>query len=419
MGTEKDKGQVPSILSKVNVPGDKALAAIIGILTAISVLAVYSSVAKMGYNPYGAKSTAGYLQSHLASIFLAAVTFGITFLINAVWYRRLTWLGYAVSLALTVAVYFVGAKTNNAARWIPIMGFNFQPSELLKITTIMVLAQQLAVKQHCIEKLRLVPSLLPWRWRERRQKAIWRKGTLPILLPIVLSCAVILPAHFSSSFIVFISAMLMLFIGRVRKREIAKICAVVALFVALFLGLGFGRSSTAFSRFTTFYEVLCTDRTAVKVDELTDPDRSMVAIHDGGIVGRGAGRSIMRAKITHPESDFIFAFFTEEYGLIMAVFLLALYMWILVRAIKIFARCTWIYAGLLELGLALLVTLQAVIHIMVTVNLFPETGQNLPLISHGGSSMVCTALALGMILGISRQIDQGTLIPPMQEEEEK
>ncbi len=414
MSEQKQTQQVPSILSKVRVPGDRALMVIVTILMAISVLAVYSSVAKMGYNPYGAKSTAGYLQSHLASIFLAVIAMCITYLINSIWYRRLTWLAYAVSIGLTLAAYFAGATTNGADRWIDI-GVKIQPSELLKISTIMVMAQQLAARQKRISTMRLVPSFLVWRWGRPEQKRIWREGTLPVLMPMALSCAVILPAHFSSSFIVFISSMLMLVIGRVRMAEIGKIVVVVAAFIALFLALGFGRSSTAFSRFTTFHEVLYTDRTQVKVDELTDPDRSMVAIHDGGVVGRGAGRSIMRAKITHPESDFIFAFFTEEYGLVMAVFLLALYLWVLVRAIRIFARCEWVYAGLLELGLALLVTLQAIIHVLVTVNLFPETGQNLPLISHGGSSMICTALALGMILGISRQIEQGTLVPPKEE----
>ena len=149
--------------------------------------------------------------------------------------------------------------------------------------------------------------------------------------------------------------------------------------------------------------------------DLTDTDRSMIAIHDGGIVGVGAGRSVMRAKITHPESDYIFAFFVEEYGIILAFFLVLLYLWIFYRAIRIFGNCDWIFAGLLELGLALLITIQALLHIMVTINFIPETGQNLPLISHGGSSMICTAIAFGMILSVSRQIEEVTLIPARNE----
>ncbi len=417
MFEEKDKQHVPSILSKVTFPGDKALVALVVMLMAISVLAVYSSVAKMGYNPHEAKSTAGYLQSHIINIILAGGVMVAAYLFPCTFYRRLSPWIYALAVCLTLAVYFTGATTNGAARWIPIMGFRFQPSELLKVATVLLLARQLAVRQNRIKRLRLVPSFFPWRWGRPEQKRIWKEGTLPVLGPIVLSCAVILPAHSSSSAIVFLISLLMLIIGRVRWADIGKILLVVAAFVALFVYAGLGRSTTIAKRIATYTEVLTTDRTAVKVDELTDPDRSMVAIHDGGIVGRGAGRSIMRAKITHPESDFIFAFFTEEYGLIMAVMLLVLYLWILVRAIKIFARCDWIFAGLLELGLALLVTMQAFIHVMVTVNMLPETGQNLPLISHGGSSMLCTALAMGIILGISRQIAQGTLIPPPAKEE--
>ena len=123
----------------------------------------------------------------------------------------------------------------------------------------------------------------------------------------------------------------------------------------------------------------------------------------------------MRAKITHPESDYIFAFFVEEYGIILAIFLVLLYLWIFYRAIRIFEHCEWIFAGLLELGLALLITIQALAHIMVSINLLPETGQNLPLIAHGGSSMLCTAIAFGIILGTSRQIEQETLIPEKNE----
>ena len=123
----------------------------------------------------------------------------------------------------------------------------------------------------------------------------------------------------------------------------------------------------------------------------------------------------MRARITHPESDYIFALFVEEYGIILAFFLILLYIWIFFRAIRIFEQCEWLFAGLLELGLALLITVQALLHVMVSINFLPETGQNLPLSSHGGSSMLCTAIAFGIILSISRQIEKETLVPARNE----
>ena len=141
----------------------------------------------------------------------------------------------------------------------------------------------------------------------------------------------------------------------------------------------------------------------------------MIAIHNGGILGEGAGQSAMRVEMIHPESDYAYAFFVEEYGLLLALVLLMLYLWIFFRAIEIFRRCGTAFPGLLVLGLALLITCQALLHIMVTVNLIPETGQTLPLISRGGSSTLFTTIALGMILSVSRQNDERSHDTPRAE----
>lgn len=141
----------------------------------------------------------------------------------------------------------------------------------------------------------------------------------------------------------------------------------------------------------------------------------MIAIHNGGILGEGAGQSAMRVEMIHPESDYAYAFFVEEYGIILAVVLLMLYLWVFFRGIEIFRRCGTAFPGLLVLGLALLITCQALLHIMVTVNLIPETGQTLPLISRGGSSMLFTMIAFGMILSVSRQNDEQSHDRPKSE----
>ena len=144
------------------------------------------------------------------------------------------------------------------------------------------------------------------------------------------------------------------------------------------------------------------------VDELSDTERSMIAIHNGGIMGRGAGQSAVRVEMTHPESDYAFAFFVEEYGLGLSIILIALYVWIFFRAIEIFERCPKKFPAMLSLGVALLITMQALLHLMVTVNIIPETGQTLPLISRGGSSMLFTSIGLGIILSVSRQNAEGS-----------
>ena len=416
---DKDtREQVPSILSKVNIfKGDRVLWVIVAILFVVSLLVVYSSVAKMGYSPYWKPSTSHYLRNHIFAMGIALIALFLSYLGSCRFYRRIATTLYAFALVLTLCAYIpgIGHATNGAARWLPVFGFQFQPSELLKVATILFLAQQLAARQKSIRSLRIVPSFNPFRWSLPEQKKIWRTGTLPILVPTAVSCAVILKAHTSSAVLVFIISMVMMFIGRVRVRELLKVLGAVAVIGALLVVFEFGRTQTASGRLDTWINLWTESQADKPVRDLTDTERAMIAIHDGGIVGVGAGRSVMRAKITHPESDYIFAFFVEEYGIILAVFLVLLYLWIFYRAIRIFEHCEWIFAGLLELGLALLITIQALAHIMVSINLLPETGQNLPLIAHGGSSMLCTAIAFGIILGVSRQIEQETLIPEKNE----
>lgn len=394
-----------SLLSRI-FRGDKVLWITAAVLAVISILVVYSSTAKMAYASTTLRTSSHFLRDQLLILALSVAALMLVCRINSRFYNRFARLTYFGFLALTVAAYFLGTTTNGAARWIPILGFNFQPSEGLKLATILFLARQLAARQSTIEKLRIVPSFNPTRWSEPEQRRIWREGTSPILLPMVASCAVIYPAHTSSSVLVFATSLVMMLIGRVRWRELCRIVVLALMGVVLIMLLNLGRSETAGSRLSTWVELWSEDRSEVPVEKLTDTERSMIAIHNGGWVGLGAGRSAMRVEMTHPESDYAYAFFIEEYGLLMGVVLLLLYLWIFFRAILIFERCGTAFPGLLVLGLALLITSQALLHIMVTINLIPETGQTLPLISRGGSSTLFTAIALGMILSVSRQNEE-------------
>jgi cell division protein FtsW len=144
-----------------------------------------------------------------------------------------------------------------------------------------------------------------------------------------------------------------------------------------------------------------------------------MAIQNGGLFGVGAGRSVMRARLTHPESDYLFAIVVEEFGLLLSFVIVLLYLWLFFRALRIFEKCEWLYAGLLAVGLALLVTSQGFLHIGVTIGLIPETGQNLPFLTQGRTGMFCASIAVGIILSISRQVEQGTLVPPSQRVKDK
>ena len=388
--------------------GDRVLWIIIIALMVISVLVVYSSTAKMAYMPNSGSSTTAFLRRQLIMLVVCVGAIFFFHRINSKWYRMTAGWVFWSGVILTLLAYFVGVKTNDAARWINILGFQFQPSEWLKLGVVMYLAKALAKRQDTIDTLRIMPTLKFWHWGDDKQKRIFTEGTVPLLLPIILSCAVILPAHTSSAVLVGAISLAMLFLGRVNVREIGRIVGVGLAGLLLILGLGLGRGDTAQGRLSTWWMLWTQDRTEVLAKDLTDTERAMIAIHKGGIMGRGAGQSAVRVEMTHPESDYAFAFFAEEYGFVMAMILLALYLWVFFRAIDIFDKCPKKFPSLLALGIALMITGQALMHIMVTVNILPETGQNLPLISRGGSSLLFTSVGIGMLLSVSRQTEEGS-----------
>ncbi len=396
--------------------GDRVLWIIIAVLAVISVLVVYSSTAKMAYDAHAARSTAHFLRQQVMILIVSLFVMLTVHHINSRIYNFFARPVYLLSILATIAVYFIGATTNGAARWIPLGPFQFQPSEALKVATVLFLAQQLAGRQSKIETLRIVPSWRFWTWRSSpEQRRIWREGTWPILMPVFVACVVIFPAHTSSAVLVFLASWVMMLIGRVRFGELMKLVGWAVAGIVLIMTLNLGRSETAEGRVSTWIHLWTNSQIDKPIEHLTDTERSMIAIYNGGILGEGAGQSAMRVEMIHPESDYAYAFFVEEYGLLLSIILLMLYLWIFFRAIEIFRRCGTAFPGLLVLGLALLITCQALLHIMVTVNLIPETGQTLPLISRGGSSVVFTAIALGMILSVSRQNDEQSHDAPKNE----
>ena len=396
--------------------GDRVLWIILAALAVISVLVVYSSTAKMAYDAHTARTTAHFLRQQLILLVVSLLAMFVVQRINCRIYNFLARPVYFLSVALTVAVYFIGATTNGAARWIPLGPFQFQPSEALKVATVLFLAQQLAARQSKIDKIRIVPTWKFWTWRSSpEQRKIWREGTWPILMPVAVSAMVIFPAHTSSAVLVCLASWVMMLIGRVRFGELMKLVGWGVAAIVVIMTLNLGRSETAEGRVSTWIHLWTKSQTEKPIEHLSDTERSMIAIHNGGILGEGAGQSAMRVEMIHPESDYAYAFFVEEYGIILAVVLLMLYLWVFFRGIEIFRRCGTAFPGLLVLGLALLITCQALLHIMVTVNLIPETGQTLPLISRGGSSMLFTMIAFGMILSVSRQNDEQSHDRPKSE----
>lgn len=384
--------------------GDRTLWIIYTVLLVISILVVYSSTAKMAYDISSKMTTTDSLRQQIMFVVLAIPTIFMVHKIDYKVFMRLTPLFYYIFIALTIATYFVGTTTNGAARWIAIGPIQFQPSEGLKILTILMLARRMESRQGNINTINLLPT--SWRLSDPRQQRIIRENTRPLLGPVILSCAVIVPAHTSTAVLIFLVSVVMLYIGRVRISELVKLAVILGAVGIVGLSTltlaGVGRGDTATGRLSTWVQEWVGDGKVNASYELSDTQRAMIAIRNGGLFGEGAGHSTSRAVIIHPESDYAYAFFLSEYGLIIGLLLMLLYLWVFFRSMEICKRCKTAFPALMTMGLGLLITCQALLHIFVQINIIPETGQTLPLISRGGTSLLFTTLAFGMIISVSR-----------------
>ncbi len=395
--------QEPKIGSRV-FEGDRTLWIIFTVLVVISILVVYSSTAKMTYEIGSKLSLFDALQKQVMYVIFAVMLIFVVHKIDYKVYMRCTFLLYLFFVGCTIAAYFVGVEINNSARWIKLGFFTFQPSEGLKITTILMLARAMESRQAVINTIKVIPS-----WddiKKDRAGAIIRNNTIPLIGPVVLSCGVILPAHTSSSLIVFITSLIMLYIGRLHLNEIFKFFMVVFTIGVIGIGglvvLDAGRIDIAKRRVVKWTNEWVEESTAKSINEISDTQRALIAIREGGLFGEGAGQSTSRVLVTHPENDYAYAFFVSEYGIIAGLIVMLLYLWIFFRAMDIGQQCRTPFPTLMTLGLGLLITGQALLHILVQVNILPETGQPLPFISRGGTSLLFSTLALGMIISVSR-----------------
>jgi cell division protein FtsW len=251
----------------------------------------------------------------------------------------------------------------------------------------------------------------------------FRKGFLPIILPVVITCMLIAPANLSTALLLGASCMLLLFIGRARTKHIL-ITIGIALIPLVFLVMAavirhksgnddvtitqktssgiLGRVDTWISRVENFiYGGKNADN-----DDIYQVNQAKIAIAKGGVLGVGPGNSTTRDYLPQAYNDFIFAIIIEEYGLIGGMFIVFIYLVFLYRCIRIFKKCPYAFGAFLALGLSFTLAIQALINMAVTVNLFPVTGVTLPLVSMGGTSFIFTCLSIGIILSVARNVEQ-------------
>ena len=365
------------IWKNISLKGDKVIWFIVFSLSLFSVMVVYSAA---GWTD---------LINHLIRIFIGLFCMYIVHLIPFKYFSKLGQIGYFSSLLLLLLVFLVGVSINGASRWIEIAGLQFQPSDIAKITVIIYLSRQISLNRNRIQKFK---------------DFFWN-----ILLPLLVVCALILPNNFSTSALVFLNGIVLMFIAKIRFSFILKVVSTATFFGLLIVLPTFltpvindiiPRSQTWVSRTNTY-----SDRThdLSILDKKHQQKQALVAIQNGGVYGSGPGKSSQRSILPLPASDFIFAIILEEYGLIGGVFALLLYLILLFRAIRISLKIDSVFGSLVSVGLIFSLVFQALIHMLVSIGLMPVTGQTLPLISMGGTSLVFTFIAIGIVLSVSRK----------------
>lgn len=346
---------------------------IVIIFSLISVAVVYSATGTLAYKKMEG-NTEYFLFKHSSLILLGLGFMWAAHKINYRYYSKLSLLALLVSAPLLIVTYFYGSNINEASRWItiPVINQTFQPSDLAKLALISYLASMLSKKQQMLDDI--------------------KRTLIPIFGWTVVICALIALTNTSTAVLLFVTCLLLMFIGRVPVKYLAAVVVAGGLIGGTALALG-QRMDTAVSRMEDFMDPT---KTAFQLEQ------SYIAIATGGVVGKGPGNSDQRDILPHPYSDFIYAIILEEYGLIGGVVVLFLYLALLYRGLVTVSKSNGAFGGLLSAGLSFSLVMQGLINMGVAVGLGPITGLPLPLLSMGGTSLIFTGISLGIILSVSR-----------------
>lgn len=354
-----------------NLQGDKVIWAVVFGLSLISILVVYSSIGTMAFRD--SKSTEYILLRHTGHILIGLTAMWFAHKIDYRFYSRLSKIALWISIPLLIYTFTNGVSINDASRWISIPVFgSFQPSDFASLALIINIASMLSKRQQNIDDI--------------------KESLIPILMWCGLICGLIALTNLSTAILLLATCFLIMFIGRVPVKYLAMLLLVGILAGAAAIQFGV-RGETARKRIANF----------VEGKELPfQAKHARIAVATGGVVGKGPGNSDQRNILPHPYSDFIYAIVIEEYGMIGGIVVLVLYLILLHRGMKAAYNSERAFAGLLSAGLSFDLVCQAMVNMGVVVGLGPITGQPLPFISMGGTSMIFTGLSMGIILSVSR-----------------
>ena len=379
-------------LLKKYLKGDATLWIVFFFLCVVSVIEMYSASSTLAYK---ASSHLGPVLRHIGFLTVGVI---IAFLVHLIPYRFIrifSYLGLFISSILLVYVLFKGHSENDASRWLAIGGVQFQPSELAKLSVIIVAAD-------LISRIR----------DNAKDEWIYFRNTIIMLICV---CGLILLENFSTAFILFAVVFIMMFIGRISLKYLASLAGIMM--ISLFIGYGavktipeksmphmFKRAYTWVARIERHSDKEGKGSKYVINDKNRQEKYGQIAIARGGIFGVMPGNSVERDYLPQAYSDFIYSIIVEEMGLFGGFLVILLYLILLFRAGKIATNCSSVFPAVLVIGLSLMIVIQTFINMSVATSLIPVTGQPLPLISRGGTSILITCIYFGIILGITRQI---------------
>ncbi len=384
--------------------GDKVIWALVVLLVLVSLLAVYSATGSLAYKNYKG-NTEVYLFKQVAFIVVGILAIYFAHLVNYTVYSKVAKIVFLLSIPLLAYTLFFGVKMNEGSRWIrlPIINMTMQTSDLARLALFMYLARLMSKKQDVIKD--------------------FRKGFLPVITPVLVTCMLIAPANLSTALLLGASCLMLMFIGRANAKHLLVTIGIASLPVIFLVVMAVVRhssggedvvaakasSSGLFGRVETWIgrvENFIYGSKAADNDEMYQVNQAKMAIAKGGMLGVGPGNSTTRDYLPQAYNDFIYAIIIEEYGLIGGAFIVFVYLVFLYRCIRIFKKCPFAFGAFLALGLSFTLAIQAMANMAVTVNLFPVTGVTLPLVSMGGTSFIFTCIAIGIVLSVARNVEK-------------
>ena len=363
-------------LKNIHLRGDKVIWAVVFALSIFSVLLVYSTA---GWN---------FLFSHLIKLFIGLFFLYQVHKIKFKYFAKIGVLGFFISIVLLILVFIMGVTVNGASRWLSIAGFQFQPSDIAKLSILLFMARQLSKYRFEIKNFKYL--------------------LFYVIFPLFVICALILPNNFSTSALIFLNGLVLMYVAKVKIKYLSTIVGVGVFAASLiyivaktnpeFVNQFMPRSSTWVSRIDSYFN----DEKKQELNQDYQQQQALVAIYNGGFSGKGPGKSTQRNLLPYSSSDFIFAIMVEEYGLVVGALLpILLYLILFYRSLRIASKITSVFGGLLCVGLMFSLVFQAFINMLVSVGVLPVTGQTLPLISMGGTSILFTCITVGIILSVS------------------